>query len=148
MEATLSSSSSRSHQGAALAHLDSLPLHDPPFPKRKERDGFISFVLGKGGSGVLANYLLRNTKTILSLSAGPVCSSFSAKPCAILQALRWSQQHQHVGHFSSLVPPGLLFRPLLSLTFYLKLCGRNRLLFYYQTIIGPWPLISPEKRRD
>ena len=32
---------------------------------------------------------------------GPVCSSFSAKACAILQALCWSGQHHEVCHFSS-----------------------------------------------
>ena len=36
-------------------------------------------------------------------STGPVCSSFSAEACAILQALCWSRQHQEVCHFSSLL---------------------------------------------
>ena len=35
-------------------------------------------------------------------SAGPVCSNFSAKACAILHALCWSRQHQQVCHFSSI----------------------------------------------
>ena len=39
----------------------------------------------------------------LSFSAGPVCSSFSAKACAILHALCWSWQHHKVCHFSSLL---------------------------------------------
>ena len=29
----------------------------------------------------------------LSFSAGPICSSFSAEACAILNVLRWSRQH-------------------------------------------------------
>ena len=32
-----------------------------------------------------------------------MCSSFSAEACAILHALSWSRQHQHVCHFSSLL---------------------------------------------
>ena len=39
----------------------------------------------------------------LSISAGPVCSSFSAEACAILHALCWSRQHQQVCHFSFLL---------------------------------------------
>ena len=85
-----------SHQGAALAHLASLPPHDlmlwtdgsVPFP----------FTFGKGGSGVLANCSLCGTEATLSFSAGPVCSSFSAEVCAILHALCWSRQHQQVCH--------------------------------------------------
>ena len=38
----------------------------------------------------------------LFFSAGPVCPSFSAQACAILQALCWSRQHQQACHFSSL----------------------------------------------
>ena len=38
-----------------------------------------------------------------ALSAGPVCSSFSAEACAILHALCWSRQHQQVCHFYSLL---------------------------------------------
>ena len=59
------------------------------------------FSNGKGGSGVLANCSLCGTEATLSFSAGPVCSSFSTKACAILHALCWSQQHQQVCHFSS-----------------------------------------------
>ena len=66
-------------------------------------DGFVPFPFGKGGCGVLANCSLCGTEDTLSFSAGPVCSSFSAKACAILHALCWSQQHQQVCHFSSLL---------------------------------------------
>ena len=60
------------------------------------------FLYGKGGSGVLANCSLCGTEATLSFSAGPVCSSFSAKAYAILQALCWSRQHQQVCRFSFL----------------------------------------------
>ena len=90
-----------SRQGAALAHLDSLPPHDlvlwtddsVPFP----------FPFGKGGSGVLANCSLCGTEATLSFSAGQVYSGFSAEAHAILHALCWSRQHQQVCHFSSLL---------------------------------------------
>ena len=100
VESTLSSSCSRSdpplfHQGAALAHLDSLPPHDLVL----WIDG--SFPFGKGGSGVVAICSLCGTEATLSFSAGPVCSSFCAEACTILHALCWSQQHQQVCHFSS-----------------------------------------------
>ena len=64
-------------------------------------DGFVPFSLNNNGSGVLANCSLRGTDTTLSVSAGPVCSSFSAKACAILHALCWSQWHHQVCHISS-----------------------------------------------
>ena len=102
VESTLSSPCSRfdflhSRQGAALAHLDSLP----PYDLVLWTDGFVHFVFDKGGSGVLANCSLYGTEATLSFSAGPVCSSFSAEACAILHALCWSRQHHKVCHFSS-----------------------------------------------
>ena len=104
VESILSSSCSRfdsplSCQGAALAHLDSLPPHDLVL----WIDSSVPFPFGKGGSGVLANCSLCGTVATLSFSAGPVCSSFSAEACAILHALCWSRQHQQVCHFSSLL---------------------------------------------
>ena len=66
-------------------------------------DGSVPVPFGKGGSGVLANCSLCGTEATLSFSAGPVCSSFSAEACAILHALCWSQQHQQVCHFPSLL---------------------------------------------
>ena len=88
VESTLSSSCSRSDpplscQGAALAHLDSLPPHDLVL----WTDGSVPFPFGKGGSGVLANCSLCGTEATHSFSVGPVCSSFSAEACAILHAL-------------------------------------------------------------
>ena len=102
VESTLSTPCSRfdpplSRQGAAFAHLDSLPPHDLVL----WTDVSVPFVFGKGSSGILANCSLYGTEATLSFSVGPVCSSFSAKAYAILQALCWSWQHQQVCHFSS-----------------------------------------------
>ena len=106
MESTLSTPCSRSdpplslsRQGAALAHLDSLPPHNLVL----WTDGSVPFPFGKGGSGVLANCPLCGTEATLSFSAGPVRSSFSAEACAILHALCWPRQPQQVCHFSSLL---------------------------------------------
>ena len=104
VESTLSSPSSRtdillSRQGAALAHLDSLP----PYNLVIWTDGSVPIPFGKGGSGKLANCSLCGTEAIPFFSTGPVCSSFLAKACAILHALCWSWQHQQVCHFSSLL---------------------------------------------
>ena len=76
---------------------------------------FAYFLLAKAGcSNVLTNCSLCGTKAILCFSAGPVCSSFSAEACAIVQALRWSWQHQQVCSFSfpplRLSPHCVLFR--------------------------------------
>ena len=104
VESTLSSPCSHSdpplsHQGMALAHLDSLRPHDLiPWT-----DGSVLFPFGKGGSGILAIRSFCGTEATLSFSAGPVCSSFSAEACAILHALCWSRQHQQVCHFSFLL---------------------------------------------
>ena len=119
VESTLPTPCSR--QGAALAHLDSLPPHDVVL----WTDGSVPF--GNGGSGVLANCSICGTEATLSFSAGLVCSSFSAEACAILHALCWSRPHPKVYHFSSLLllsdsrsvlatlsssPPFLLFQTL------------------------------------
>ena len=105
-----------SHQGAALAHPDSLPFYDLVI----SADGSVSLPFGKGGSGVLANCFLCGTEATLSFSAGPLCSSFSTEACAILHALCWSRQQEQVCHFSSLL---LLFesRSVLFSVFFLTL---------------------------
>ena len=118
-----------SRQGAALAHLDSLPPHDLVL----WTDGSVPF--SKGGSGVFAICSLCGTKATLSFSAGPVCSSFSAEACAILHALCWSRQHQHVCHFSSLQ----LSDSHRHLSSYLKLCGRSD----RNCLLSPSVLLDP-----
>ena len=131
VESTLSSPCSgsdppHSHQGAALAHLDSLPPHDLVL----WTDSSVPSPFGKGSSGVLANCSLCGTEATLSFSAGPVCSSFSAEACAILHALCWFRQHHKVCHFSSVLllsDSGSVLAILSSphLSCYLKLCGRS-----------------------
>ena len=104
VESTLSTPCSRSdfphsRQGAALAHLDSLPPQDLVL----WTDGSVPFPFGKSGSDVLASCSLCGTEATLSFSAGPVCSRFSAEACAILHALCWSRQHQQVCRFFCLL---------------------------------------------
>ena len=153
VESTLSSLCSRSdaplsRQGAALAHLDSLPLHDLVL----WTDGSVPFPFGKGGFGVLVNCSLCVTAATLSFSAGPVCSSFSAETCAIWHAFCWSRQHQQVFDFSS-PPIWLSFsprHPVLSSIFLLisnsvaDLAGTVfSLLLFYQATMDPRTLVSP-----
>ena len=136
VESTLSTPCSRSdpphsRQGAALAHLDSLPLHDLVL----WTDGSVPFPFGKGGSGVLANCSLCGTEAALSFSAGPVCSSFSAEACASFSAEACTlfaglgstiKSAIFLLFFSCLTlvlssPPC----PLLHLSCYLKPCDRS-----------------------
>ena len=131
VESTLSSSSScsdppLSRQGAALAHLESLPPHDLVL----WTDGSVPFPFGKGGSSVLANCSLCGTEATLSFSAGPVCSSFSLKPapfCTLFASLSSTNKSAISLLFSSYLtlvlssPPC----PLLHLSSYLKPCGRS-----------------------
>ena len=61
-------------------------------------------LLAKAALAYLSTALsLCGTEPIFFLSAGAVCSSFSAKVCTILHALCWSRQYQQVCHFSSLL---------------------------------------------
>ena len=83
----------------ALTHHDSLPPHYLVL----WTDGSVRFPFGKGGPGVLCNCSLCDAAATFLLSVGPVCSSFSAEACAILQALCWFRQHQQVCHFSLLL---------------------------------------------
>ena len=156
VESTLTSSCSRSdlplsRQDAALAHLDSLPSHDLEL----WTDGSVSF--GKGGSCALANCSLCGTEATLSVSAAPVCSSFSAEACAILHALCWSRQPHHACHFSSLPlsdchsvlttlssPPSFLLSQTLW-QIWQELCSLSS--WVYQTTLGRRTFVSPRKRR-
>ena len=100
----------------------------PPYDLVLWTDGSFAFLFGKSGSGVLANCSLCNTEATLSFSAVPVCSSFSAEACAVLQAFYWSRQHQQVCRFSSLLLPSgsrSVLATLRHLFFYLSLCGRS-----------------------
>ena len=153
VESTLSSRCSRSdppltRQGAALAHLNSLPPHDLVL----WTDGSVSFPFGKGGSGVLANCSLCGTEATLFFSAGPVCSSFSAEACAIVHALCWSRQYQQVFHFSSLLILSDSRSVLASIFSFISnsvadLTGTVFSLLFYQATMGPRTLISTGQRR-
>ena len=99
METTPSSSCSRSdpplsHQGAALAHLDPLLMNC-----YSGQTALFLFLLEKAAPAFLPTAL---SVVTLSVSAGPVCSSFSAEACAI-HAFYWSWQNQQVCHFSSIL---------------------------------------------
>ena len=126
VESTLSSPCSRSdpphsRQGAALAHLDSLPPHDLVL----WTDGSVPFPFGKGGSGVLANCSLCGTEApaqyvpVFPLKPAPFCTLFAGLGNTIKSAI-------FLLFFSCLTlvlssPPC----PLLHLSCYLKLCGRS-----------------------
>ena len=56
-------------------------------------------------SGVLATRSFCGAEIYLSTLAGPVCKSFFAEACAILQAFRWSRQHEQICYISSLLLP-------------------------------------------
>ena len=98
-------------------------------------------------SGILANCSFCGTEATISFSAGPICSSFSAETCAILQIFCWSRQHQQVCHFS-FFSCSLTLCPLLRLSFYLNLSGRSCLLFpsILSGYNGSWTLVSPGER--
>ena len=131
VESTLSSPCSRSdpphsRQGAALAHLDSLPPHDLVL----WTDGSVPFPFGKGGSGVLANCSVCGTEATLSFSAGQFVPVFPLKPapfCTLFIGLgNTIKSAIFLLFFSCLTlvlssPPC----PLLHLSCYLKLCGRS-----------------------
>ena len=81
-------------------HVSSLKAKFFPYDLALWTDDSVPFPFGRG---VLANCPLCGIETTLSFSASPVCSSFFTEACAILHALCWSQQHQQVCHFSSLL---------------------------------------------
>ena len=90
-----------SHAPAPIHSFSPRCVSRPPYDLVLWTDS--SFPFDNRSSGVLANCSLCGTEATLSLSAGPVYSSFSAEACAIKQALCWSWQHQQVCHFSFLL---------------------------------------------
>ena len=91
------------HSFTLISSLVEVQLSLPPHDLILRSDSSVPFPFDKGSSDILANCFLCGTEATLFFSAGPVCSSFSAKACAILHALCWSRQHQQVCHFSSLL---------------------------------------------
>ena len=120
-----------SRQGEVLAHLDPLPPHDLMIWTA----GSVPFPFGRGGSGVLAYCSLCGTEATLTFSAGPLCSSFSAESCAILQAFSWSGQHQQVCPYSFLFLQ-FDFRFVLN-----TLCSSQSFLLH-QTLWKIWQELS------
>ena len=129
VESTLSTRCSRSDsplscQSAALAHLDSLPLHDLVL----WIEGSVPF--GKGGSGVLANCSLSvalwplfpfrqaQYAQVFPLKPAPFCTLFAGLGSNIKSAF-----FLLFSYYLTLVPSSPPC-PLLHLSSYLKLCGR------------------------
>ena len=111
------------------------------------------FLIHKGGSGIFANCSFCGTKTALSFSAVPVCSTFSAEACAILHALCWSHQHHQFCHFSSLL---LLSDSRLVLSSIFPSTSNSLadlagavfpLLLCYQATMGFGAIVSPGQQR-
>ena len=145
-----------SYEGAALAHLDSLPFHDLVL----WTDGSFAFPFGKGGSGVLDNCSLCGTETTLSFSARPVRWSFLLKPAPFCKPFAG------LGSTNKPAIPPLLSSPLIRLSFcpshpvlssvfpstsnsVADLAGTVlSLLLFYQATIGPWIFITPGKPRS
>ena len=129
--------SSLSRQGAALAHLDSIPSYDLVL----WTDSSVPFPFGTSGCGVHAKCSLCGTEATLSLSAGPVCSSFSAEACAIKQVLYWSRPHHQICHFSFLLffliydSRSVLITLFSSRSFLLPQCFWQELSFLFSSSI-------------
>ena len=106
----------------------------------KDLSGYLYWgVLPKGNSCVLANCSLCGSEATYPFWQAQFVSVFSSEICTILQDFRWSQQHQQLCHFSfssssQTLALSLPLRPLLHLSFYLKLSaisGRNCFLSYF-----------------
>ena len=158
VESTLSSSCSRSdhvffRQGAALAHLDSLPSHDLVL----WTDGSVPFPVSKGGSGVLASCFLCGTEATLSFSAGPTIQVFLLEPapfCTLSAGFGSTNKPATTLLFSFYLTLVLPRHPVLSPVFpftsnsVADLAGTFfSLLLFYQATMGPRTLVSLGERR-
>ena len=136
---------SLSHQGAALAHFDSLPLTICYFGLT----ALFLFFLAKAALAYLPTALSVALRP-LSFSADPVCSRFSAEACAILQVFCWSRQHQQVCNFFSLLLLSDSRHPIFSFIFSSTSNSVAdlaetvfSLLLFYQAKMGPRTLFFP-----
>ena len=131
VDPTLSSPCSRSDshlscQGAAVAHLDSLPPHDLVL----WTDNSVPFPFGKGGSGVLAKCFFCGTEATLSFSAAQSVQVFALEPlpfCMVFAGLgstNMSTISLLFSYYQTLVPLSLPCS-LLHLFSYLNFCGRS-----------------------
>ena len=129
MESTLSTPCSHSdpllsRQGAALAHLDSLPPHDLVL----WTEGCVPF--GKGGSGVIAKCFFCGTENILSFSVAQYVQVSPLKPApfymvfAGLGSTNKSTISLLFSYYLTLVPFSLPC-PHLYLSSYFNFCGRS-----------------------
>ena len=100
VESTLSSSCSHSDPPSLSRPLDFIPPHDLIF----WTDGSATFLLGKSGSGVLANCsLFVALRPLFPFQQAQHVPSFSAEVFTIRHALCWFRQHQQACHFSSIL---------------------------------------------
>ena len=132
VDSTLSTPCSRSdpppsRQGAAVAHLDSLPLHDLVL----WTDGSVPFPFGKGGSCVLANCSLSVAlRPLFPFRQAQYAPVFPLKPapfCTLIAGLGSTIKSAVFLLFSYCLTLVLSSPPcrLLHLFSYLKLCGRS-----------------------
>ena len=122
---------SLSRQGATLAHLDSLPLHDLVL----WTDGSVPFPFGKGRSGVLFNCSLSLSLSLILRPLFPfrqaqyvqVFPLKLAPFCMLFAGLGSTNKSAISVLFSSYLTIVLSSPPcrLLHLSSYLKLCGRS-----------------------
>ena len=104
LESTLSSSCSRSDPlSLAKVRLSPTLALSSLMICYSGQTALFLFLLAKTALAYLSTALSVALRPLFFISAGPVCSSFSAEAYAILHALCWSRQHQQVCHFSSLL---------------------------------------------
>ena len=142
-----SSDSPFSRQGAALAHLDSVPPHDLV----RWTDGYVSFPLGKDELGTLANCSLYGTEAPLSFSAAPYAQVFPLKPtpfCKLFAGLGSTNKSATslllLSDSRHSVFPSIF--PLTS-NYLADLAGTVFSLLFYQATIGTRTLVSPGEQR-
>ena len=135
-----------SRQDAALAHLDSLPSHDLVIWANKS----VPIPLAKTSLAYLLTAHFVTLRPPFPFRHAQFVEVFWLKPvCTILQALRWSRQHQQVCHFFSLPLP-FDSRSVLSSVFPFTSNSLAdlaetvfSLLLYYQAAMGARTFIFP-----
>ena len=155
VESTLSSPCSRSdpphsRQGAALVHLDSLPLMIWCF----RQTALFLFLLARAAPAFLPTALSVALRSLLSFRQAQYAQVFPLKPapfCTLFAGLGNTNKSAISLIFSSCLTLALSSPPcpLLHLSCYLKLCGRSgRNCLPYQATMGPRTLVSPGERHS